>query len=225
MTRVAQSDWYDALLLLGDNVYPEGKVSRLDETVFRPFDPMLAGGTQLFAVLGNHDALAPDGGAEQMGRLGMDGLWWSATLDDVLIVGLDSNHPDDPEQLHWLEATLGSASEKWRIAILHHAPYSAGYHGSSVDARNAFARLFERYGVQLVLSGHKHDYERSVPINGVTYLVSGAGAEFRRTGTEEYTSYSAATVHFLDVNIFDESIYRQAVNNDGQRFDEVTILS
>ena len=63
----------------------------------------------------------------------------------------------------------------WTIVVLHHPPYSAGYQGSN-DRRRATPsrRSFERYGVQLVLSGHDHDYQRSTPINGVTYVVSGA---------------------------------------------------
>ena len=90
--------------------------------------------------------------------------------------------PDDPNSYAWLEDARHDARRRWKIVALHHPPYSAGYQGSSNDAREGFAPIFERYGVQLVLSGHDHDYQRSKPINGVTYVVSGAAAGTRRTG-------------------------------------------
>lgn len=50
--------------------------------------------------------------------------------------------------------------------------------------------MFERYGVDLVLSGHDHDYQRDWLISGVTYLVSGAGAKIRPTETASFTAVS-----------------------------------
>jgi 3',5'-cyclic AMP phosphodiesterase CpdA len=171
----------DALALLGDNAYPSGDPDELPDTVFGPFGDLLDGGAEMLAVLGNHDVM--DGhAAGQMAALGMPGRWWARHEGDVLIVGLDSTRPDDPDQRAWLGRTLASATEPWRTVMLHHPPYSAGYQGSDEDARRAFVPLFERNGVQLVLSGHDHDYQRSVPINGVTYVVTGGVAGTRRTG-------------------------------------------
>jgi 3',5'-cyclic AMP phosphodiesterase CpdA len=135
MATLAAGDPFDVLLLLGDNVYPSGDPDQLDETVFRPFADVLAGGTELLAILGNHDA--PNGDA-QLAALGMPGHWWSVQRGDVLVVGLDSNRWDDGAQLAWLEETLVSSSATWKIVALHHPPYSAGYQGSSLDARTAF---------------------------------------------------------------------------------------
>lgn len=100
----------------------------------------------------------------------MPGRWYSWRSGPALVVVLDSTRPDDPEQLDWLERTLASTDATWRIVALHHPPYSSGWHGSATDVREAFQPIFERYGVQLVLAGHDHDYQRSVPINGITYV-------------------------------------------------------
>ena len=35
--------------------------------------------------------------------------------------------------------------------------------------------LFERYGVQIVFPGHEHEYQRTDPVNGVTYIVTAVG--------------------------------------------------
>ena len=167
LAEAEATDPYDLLLLLGDNVYPAGDPAKLPETVFRPFAPVLEH-AELLAILGNHDVMS-DHGAEQLRRLGLPGPWWASRSENVLLIGLDSNRAYDPEQLAWLEATLKHATAPWKIVAIHHSPYSAGYQGSSMSVREDFVPLFERYGVQLVLSGHDHDYQRSKPINGVTY--------------------------------------------------------
>jgi 3',5'-cyclic AMP phosphodiesterase CpdA len=211
----------DGLVLTGDNVYPTGDPSGLPDTVFEPFADVLAD-AELYAVLGNHDVM--DGHADgQMAELGMPGPWWARHLDDVLLVGLDSNHADDPDQQAWLEATLAGATERWRIVVVHHPPYSAGYQGSNQAVRDAFVPLFERYGVQLVVSGHDHDYQRSVPIDGVTYVVTGGAAGTRRTGDDDFTAVSFSWHHFVELAVFDDRLVVRAVNQDRRVADEAVI--
>lgn len=214
---------YDMLLLLGDNVYPAGDPNRLEHTVFRPFRSVLYLGAELAAVPGNHDAYQGDGGALQMELLGMPGTWWAVTRGDVLLIGLDSNRPDDLDQLHFLEETLAETDARWRIAAFHYPPYASGYQGSHLDVREAFVPILERHGVQLVLNGHEHDYQRTRQINGVTYVVSGAASRERRTGYADFTEYAAATYHFLDINVFVDRIVVRPVNHDVEYFDEVVI--
>jgi len=79
--------------------------------------------------------------------------------------------------------------------------------------------------VQLVLSGHEHDYERSRPINGVTYVVSGAGSETRRTGREDFTAAAWSWHHFLDISVYPDRLVVRAVNQDVRVFDEVEIAA
>jgi 3',5'-cyclic AMP phosphodiesterase CpdA len=223
MYVAGRSDPYDALVLLGDNVYPAGDPALLDEYVFRPFAAALDDGADLYAIAGNHDAAADDGGLAQLRDMGMPGLWWSQRIGDVLLVGMDSNQVDNPDQLPWLENVLASSDAPWKIVAIHAPPYSAGYQGSDRDVRDTFSPVFERHGVQLVLSGHEHDYQRSIPINGVTYLVSGAGSGSRRTGSEDFTAYSAAVVSFVDLNVYKDQLVLRAIDHELMVFDEFTV--
>ena len=141
----------------------------------------------------------------------------------MLIVGLDSNLVDDPAQRAFLERTLAGATERWRIVMLHHPPYSAGYQGSDKDVRRAFVPIFERYGVQLVLSGHDHDYQRSRVLDGTTYVVSGAAAGTRRTATRDFTAVSFSWHHFVELAIFPDHLVLRAINEDLRVADEATI--
>lgn len=220
MEIAADDDAYDVLLLLGDNVYPSGDPDQLDATVFRPFGTVLRSGARLLAIVGNHDAPHE---AEQMRRLGMSGPWWAVTIDDVLFVGLDSNRVDDPAQRAWLERTLAGATQTWRVVAVHEPPYSAGYQGSNEAVRSAFGPLFERYGVQLVLSGHEHDYQRSVPIDGVTYVISGAGGRTRGTGEEAFTAASYSVLHFVELNVYEDTIVLRAITQTPRVFDDALI--
>jgi 3',5'-cyclic AMP phosphodiesterase CpdA len=224
MARIGGEEPYDALLLLGDNVYPNGDPAKLPDTVFGPFARVLDEGADLLAILGNHDVKGGKGD-EQLAALGQAGRYWSRRIGDVLVVGLDSNTWDDPRQLSFLEKTLASTTAPWKIVALHHPPYSAGYQGSSVDIRDRYSPVFERYGVQLVLSGHDHDYQRSVPIGGVTYIVSGAAAGTRRTGQADFTAESFSWHHFVDIAVTGDQLVLRAVGQNGRVADEVRIES
>lgn len=217
VARAGSARPFDALVLLGDNVYPSGDPARLKATVFDPFGPVLGQGSRLLPVLGNHDVEA------QVAVLGMPGRWYAQPVGPVLFIGLDSNRPDDPAQRAWLEATLAGASQPWKVVALHHPPYSAGWHGSSRNVRDAFGPLFERYGVQLVFAGHDHDYQRSTPIRGVTYVVSGGAAKLRTTDRADYTAVSWSTYHFVDLAAWPDRLLLRAVGQDGQVFDSATI--
>jgi 3',5'-cyclic AMP phosphodiesterase CpdA len=221
MDALEGADPYRVLLLLGDNVYPDGDPGRLGDTVFRPFADVLNAGARLLAIVGNHDA-AGGRSLEQIRRLGMPNLWWTVAIGDVRFVGLDSNSVDDPEQLAWLDRTLAGATEPWRIVAIHESPYSAGYQGSNLDVRRRFVPLFERYGVQLVLSGHDHDYQRSV-VGGVTYLVSGAGGRTRGTGEDDFTVVSYSILHFVELDVFEHRIVVRAITQAGRVFDQASI--
>jgi 3',5'-cyclic AMP phosphodiesterase CpdA len=222
MAELGAREPFTAVLLLGDNVYPDGDPARLDEAVFAPLAPVLAEGPELLAIVGNHDIKKGHGDA-QMAALGMPGRWWARTYGEVLVVGLDSNDPWNEEQRAWLDETLSRTTARWRIVALHHPPYSAGYQGSDIAARQSFSPLFERYGVQLVLSGHDHDYQRSVPYRGVTYVVSGAAAGTRRTGEASFTAASFSWHHFVDIAVYPDALLLRAVNQQLRVADTLTI--
>ncbi len=213
---------YKALLLLGDNIYEDGDPSKAQDTVFQPFADILDGGSEILAVLGNHDVDSGFGDA-QVAALGMPAPWYSVTFGDVRIVALDSNRPEDPEQLSWLTEVLASATERWKIVIMHHPPYSGGWHGSDLGVRNAFGPLFEQYGVQLVLTGHDHDYQRTRPIHGVTYIVSGGAAQLRPTNLADFSVVAWSTYHFVDIAVWDDHLELRAIDHQLDIIDEVVV--
>ena len=80
-------------------------------------------------------------------------------------------------QTRWLEETLAAAEHDetidWIIVQMHQDALSSAKNGNGSDKgiREAWLPLFDRYGVDLVLCGHDHDYERSWPVRGCNHHV------------------------------------------------------
>jgi hypothetical protein len=115
--------------------------------------------------------------------------------------------------------------------LFHRSPYSAGgEHGSDLTVRAAFSPVFERYGVQLVLSAHEHTYERTHPLResatgtAVTYIVAGGGgAPLYASGTAEWTAFASSRHHYVKGLATDCTITLSAIGLDGRAFDGTTI--
>ena len=107
--------------------------------------------------------------------------YYSYNIGDVHFISLDSYGKDDGNttkmydtsgaQATWLKADLAANTKKWTVAYFHHPPYtktshSSDYNGGAgeldlVAVREKFVRILERNGVDLILCGHSHGYERS----------------------------------------------------------------
>jgi hypothetical protein len=168
------------LVTLGDNDYL-GSPARFRANWQQAFGWARRSGLRVGGVLGNHDYLLGRG-AYELQTLGMPGRYYTRRLGDgVQLFFLDSNRIT-PRETAWLEQQLAESAASWKIALFHHPPYTCGGHAGNPDVVRSWVPLFESYGVQLVLSGHDHDYQRFAPWNGVTYVVDGGGgAELYRT--------------------------------------------
>lgn len=211
---------YDGLLLLGDLVYEDGEAELVDDRVLEPFEPVLDDGAALVPVLGNHDYYS---GEQQqiLARLGRDRSWYVERIGPLRLVVLDSERVGSTAQDRWLRRTLAETQPAgtWTVVAVHRPPYSAGYHGSDLQVRRAWSDLFAEADVPLVLSGHEHDYQRTTPQHGVTYVVSGAAAKLRRTGTADFTAVSSTTRHFLDLVVYEDRLLGRAIDQQGRLVD------
>jgi Calcineurin-like phosphoesterase len=202
---------FDRVIMLGDNIYggqgPQDLVKKFSE----PYKALLSAGVQFYASLGNHDN--PANRNYSLWNMGGN-LYYSHATKNVRFFALDSNRVDK-NQLTWLENTLQSATEDWKICYFHHPLYSDGRrHGSSVDVRVLFEPLFVRYGVNVVFSGHDHIYERLTPQKGIYYFVEGASGELRKGDTRRSAMTASA---------FDDDLSFMLVEIDGNQLSFQTI--
>lgn len=178
----------DVWLMLGDNAYPSGTDAQYQTALFDVYPEMLRT-TVLWPTLGNHDGFAADSltgtgpyydifslpmAAESGGLPSGTEAYYSFDHANVHFVCLESYETDrsaDGAMLTWLEQDVQATTQKWIIAFWHHPPYSMGSHNSDresrlVDMRQNAVPILEAAGVDLVLSGHSHSYERSFLIDG-----------------------------------------------------------
>jgi 3',5'-cyclic AMP phosphodiesterase CpdA len=214
---------YDALILLGDIIYPNG-----DSALTRKSITDLFAGTlddaELIPALGNHDVQSKEQD-EIFKELGRDSAWYVDQVGPVRVIVLDSNRVGNKEQLAWLRGVLGEKQPPgtWTIAAMHHPAYSAGDHGSTKSVQRLWVPLFEKADVPLVLAGHDHDYQRSKVLNGTTYIVSGGGAKLRPAGHKDFTAFSASVLHYVDLLVYDDRLEGRAIGQDGDLIDSFTI--
>lgn len=65
----------------------------------------------------------------------------------------------------WLRNDLDNSDKTWNIVLLHRGPYGLSY--DTYNVRDVLAPIFDEFNVDLVLSGHEHQYSRAVYKNDV----------------------------------------------------------
>lgn len=214
---------YDGLVLLGDLIYPEGDADQAQNRITDVFAPVTSGGARLVPVLGNHDYMSEEQ-SDILTEVGRERTWYVDQVGIVRILVLDTEQVDNPSQTAWLQETLASPTDAaWTIVAMHKPAYSAGFHGSDERIQQQWVPLFEQYDVALVLAGHDHDYQRSTPIDGVTYMVSGGAATLRPTGREDFTEVSTSTRHYVDLLAEDDRLTLRAIDQSGMLFDSLEL--
>jgi 3',5'-cyclic AMP phosphodiesterase CpdA len=223
MAQEAEKEPYDAFVICGDLIYPSGDSALTQRSVIDPYKPVLEDAT-LVPALGNHDVQSGEG-MDILKRLGRDSAWYVEKIGPVRIIVLDSNRIGNAAQTAWLRKVLAEEQPAgtWTMVALHHAPYSAGDHGSDKNVQRQWVPLFEQADVPLVLAGHDHDYQRSKELDGITYIVSGGGAKLRETGRASFTAFSASVLHYTDLMVYDDRIEGRAITQDGKTLDEFTV--
>jgi len=205
---------------------------------FESMEPVLT--TRVFMpVQGNHEFLS-EYYYSQWSLPGMAGLpqeykehGWSFDYGNLHVVGLDSNYESVVKgQLPWLESDLAQADADpdidWKVVIFHQAAYSASSHGSTKYVQEHLVPVFEEHGVDLVINGHDHNYERTHPIledavvdpgEGVVYVVAGSFfAPPYGNGNEWWTAVSehGDKGNYLTVEINDNVLTGTAFSIDGK---------
>ena len=208
----------DLILMLGDNAYENGTDAEFQAAVFDMYPGFLRQ-SPLFPGLGNHDVSGTEPPYFSIFDLPTNGHgnskpsrtenYYSFDFANIHFVCLDSESssraPDGP-MANWLRKDLARTPRSWIVAYWHHPPYSksgdsdAG--AESTDMRATFGPILETGGVDLVLAGHSHVYERSFLING-HYGTSGTfqpgmkldADDGREAGNGAYTKPLARTPH------------------------------
>lgn len=176
------------VLQLGDNAYNSGTDGEFQIGMFNIYSKMLRK-TPFWSCLGNHETAQatefvdtypyfdiythPTAG-ECGGVASGTEHYYSFDYANIHFISLDSMTADrspDGAMATWLQNDLASTTATWIICFFHHPPYTKGSHDSDTEVeliqmRSNILPVLEAGGVDLVLSGHSHTYERSCLIDG-----------------------------------------------------------
>lgn len=184
----------DGWIWLGDNAYENGYDSQYQSNVFsnNTYEDELKK-IVVWPAIGNHDynnhiPFSPSPAYYDIFTLPASGeaggvpsgteKYYSYNYGNIHFIVLDSydegRNSSDPMAL-WLTADLAANTQPWTIAYWHHPPYTKGSHDSDnstfidfelPEIRQNIIPIIENGGVDLVLNGHSHSYERSYLLDG-----------------------------------------------------------
>lgn len=218
-TDLQQRFPYEFVLMMGDNMYGGESARDFQKKFEIPYKPLLDQNIKFYAALGNHDSTN-----QRMYKLfNMNGerFYTFRPKAGVRFFALDSNYMDRT-QLQWLEKELAASGSDWKIMYFHHPIYSSGgAHGSDTALRDQLEPLFLKYGVDLVIAGHEHFYERLKPQKGIHYFISGGAGKVRKGDVSgQYTEKAFDSgYHFMIFEIEGEQLHFQAISDLGKTVD------
>jgi uncharacterized protein (TIGR03437 family) len=235
---------------VGDIAYQSGTYNEFTANYFEYYYTLMRQ-VCFFTIAGNHEYITqnsapylalhapPTDTVPDLDR----GKYYSFDWADMHFTALDANLLDpyfadaQARMLAWFDNDLANARASWKIVFWHQTPYPISQHvGDPIDiaARALFVPILERHGVQLVLAGHEHNYQRSKPMRGgipvppgtggTVYMVSGGGGGvLHNVSPQTFLDQEFAVWHYLRVNVDGQTLTIHAIGTDGQEFDRLVL--
>ncbi len=223
------SDHTDMILFLGDNAYNDGTDQQYQDAIFENMYENKLKNTIAWSCLGNHDGHSADSDSqtgpyydifsfptagESGGLASGTEAYYSFDYGHVHFIILDSYETDRSiggAMYNWCLSDIQNTTAKWIVGIWHHPPYTKGSHNSDLESnliqmRERFLPIFEDNGVDLVLSGHSHSYERSYYLNG----------HYGNSNTYDNTIHTVGENGDGSGKIESSGAYRRAINGEGE---------
>jgi 3',5'-cyclic AMP phosphodiesterase CpdA len=234
----------------GDVAYFNGTFSQYDRYYFAYYQGLMAD-VPFFLTPGNHDCetnnaepfLALHSFPVDSVPFSDRGRYYSFDWGNVHFISIDSSlsleaaiNRNGP-MLQWLETDLRSTKQFWRIAIIHHAPYSSGPNEQEVTAfwaRTYVVPILEAYGVQVVFSGEEHSYQRSYSVRqdlvvpdgcGIVYFTTGGGGAglYPVDPSNPRIAFGRSEHHYLRVEVNGMQMAVRAIRQDGSEIDRFIV--
>lgn len=211
---------------VGDMV---SKGGRGDEwKAFAEITKGLRASASYYAALGNHEK-GGVGEFESLFHYPGNGRWYAAEAPGARFIVLDYLSPmgKGSAQYKWLEEELRKprGADKFVVVVMHKPLMSTGPHGRDKwPAGGDLEKLFRARGVELVISGHDHDYER-LERGGLTQVVTGGGGAPLRPEAfkSPYSKVFLETYNYTLLSVCGDTLKLEAFDQDGRPIDSFTL--
>ena len=215
-------DQPEMLFNTGDMVYQGGKQSEWN--AFFKIERELLSSTVFYPVVGNHDVIADLEADFNLWKT--TGKFYHFKYANALFVVMDTEgwYELGSDQYEMVSAALLDAQTDpeidFKFVFFHRPGVTTSKHGPDPIIVRDYLDLFEEYNVDVVFSGHNHNYEHSL-INGVHYVVTGAAGAplYSVRGGQEWSIKAEAVHHFCSVRVNPDGYDLVAVRRDGTLLD------
>ncbi|MFN7918725.1 MAG: metallophosphoesterase [Bryobacteraceae bacterium] len=239
----------DLAIHTGDIAYQDGTFAQFDQFFFGIYGGLLSR-APLYPVVGNHEYhtreafpyravfVFPTDSVPEADH----GRYYSFDRGPIHFTMLDSNWPllfashGAGPMIRWLEEDLRRTGQRWRVVGYHHTAFPNGHHladENCLHARRWLVPIMERHGVNLVLSGHEHNYQRTAFRREGAFAGSGPGTVFVTTGGAGSFSHAVEAApelsvtsearHYLVVEADNDTMRVKAIGLAGETVDEFSI--
>lgn len=219
------------VLLLGDLAYRDDPQCFFDRT------SALEQNSTILVALGNHDEKDQEMRNQILQHYNLDLKGYYAypiaeknnQTDLVLVMDTESPLGLGSDQYNFIKNKLeNSNGYNHKIVISHKNFITCDCdHGPVIGMYDTYHDLFSEYGVDLVLSGHNHNYQRFSPIDNVTYLINGLGGKSHYPLEETDLHYEKAFDNdygYLTLEIVNATINGKFISNDNKIRDNFSIV-
>jgi tartrate-resistant acid phosphatase type 5 len=127
---------------------------------------------------------------------------------------------DTTAQKRWMEQTLADTSKniKWRIVVAHQPVYSGGGRRNNKETfglRASLVPLFEKFKVDVYLTGHEHNLQHIVPKGYTQHFISGGGFEGNPVEMLPESRFASATPGFMVFTVKKDQLLVQTIDYKG----------
>ncbi|MGB0715944.1 MAG: metallophosphoesterase family protein [Phycisphaerae bacterium] len=235
------------LVHTGDVVYPRGHYADYPQKFYRPYGKMIKD-IPVFPTIGNHDYYY-DHGASYLGEFTLPENGPEGTIPerhyyfdfgDVRFVCIDSNETFRALSnfvVPWMKRTLADADGRWTVVYFHHATFTHGKNAPLGSIRSVVIPAIDEMNVDLVLTGHNHMYERTLPMRngeatadgtGTIYITTGAGGAdlqpYAGPKPDFIVKDDNTVFSFTVVDVTAEALSFQQVTGDNEIIDRFAIV-
>ncbi|MEZ4337002.1 MAG: metallophosphoesterase family protein [Sandaracinaceae bacterium] len=242
---------FDIFLHMGDMAYGSGRYDEFEANFFDVYQDLMHR-VPVFPTIGNHEYVTNVGRPYRDVYHTLENVWrdedrelyYSFDYGNIHFTALDSNEATlipiyldtndrmTDDMFDWMIDDITSSDAEWKIVFMHHPFYSSSERGIRTNNIVRFRSLLEQAGVDLILVGHDHHYERTHPLlngctatepDGVTEIIAGgSGASIRTIETDGWFSATAynADYSYLMLEVHGCGLHGQAFNTANEVVDD-----